>query len=554
MRRLLEYVSKQLGVLTLSQRLALGLSAALIVVSVLWLLQWSSKPDMVPLVNHKFTFDELETLEEAIKQSGLPYKVAGMRIYVREADRYNLVRVVHAADALPDGSLYDMTNVVEDPNPFEDPSSRRFKQDYAKGNELAKIIATAPYVQEARVVINNQEKRRLDGMGYEATATVSVKLVKSRSMTQGMVEGFARLVAHAIAGLKPHNVAVIDLRSLRSYSVPHPDEAGSLDFLSKATDFERSFEKKIRTILTHIPGVQVGVTVDLDTSKSIKELAVYDSPSPRSELMDASEQSLSQQPTGPGVQPNLGQAVMVDPSGGRSTKEKTDTENFPPNMIERERIEQPALSIKRVTATIAIPRSFVVGVYKAQHPDMETAIGDDNEGFVALRNRQVAAVQDSVQNVIQGERDDVKVEIYPDMEWTGADGGFAGAPGGVAGTTSRVETWDAMRLLDAYGRQAGMGLLALLSLGMMMRVVRKSTDELSPKVEEDRSEPREEVIFDAEPPPIGEAGSVSSFLVGREVNDDVLRVQEITNEVTKMVEEDPGAAAELLTRWINDEY
>ena len=53
LRQLLNQITAQLGLLTLSQRLAMGLSAALIVVSLLWLMQWSTTPDLVPLVNYE---------------------------------------------------------------------------------------------------------------------------------------------------------------------------------------------------------------------------------------------------------------------------------------------------------------------------------------------------------------------------------------------------------------------------------------------------------------------------------------------------------------------
>jgi len=163
LRKLLAYLSTQVGSLSVSQQLALAMSAALIAVSMLWLLQWSGRPDLVPLATYDFSFEELDEVETAIQGTGLPYEIRGTHIFVRARDKHNLLRVVSSADALPEGSLYDMAMVVSDPNPFEDPSSRRFKQNFAKGNELAKIIATSPAVKKAAVMINPSEKRRPGG-------------------------------------------------------------------------------------------------------------------------------------------------------------------------------------------------------------------------------------------------------------------------------------------------------------------------------------------------------------------------------------------------------
>lgn len=220
LRQLIRQINAQLSVLTVSQRLAIGLCAALAVVSLLWLLQWSSVPDLVPVVTGGFDFDELSTARQQLAAQGIHHEPRGLGIYVRVSDRRNALRVVNEADALPEGSLFDMEAVVQDGNPFQSPQARAYAQTYAKGNELAKIIATSPFVKKASVVLNPATKRRLGERSDVSTASVTVTLAGSREMTQAMVEGFAKLVAGTVAGLKPHNVFITDARTLRSYSLP----------------------------------------------------------------------------------------------------------------------------------------------------------------------------------------------------------------------------------------------------------------------------------------------------------------------------------------------
>ena len=64
LRQLLTDISVHLGVLTISQRIAIGLCAALAAGSLLWLLQWSTTPEMVPLVMRKFSYEELDAAEQ----------------------------------------------------------------------------------------------------------------------------------------------------------------------------------------------------------------------------------------------------------------------------------------------------------------------------------------------------------------------------------------------------------------------------------------------------------------------------------------------------------
>ena len=42
------------------------------------------------------------------------------------------------------------------------------------------------------------------------------------------------------------------------------------------------------------------------------------------------------------------------------------------------------------------------------------------------------------------------------------------------------------------------------------------------------------------------------FLVGKEVDDDVLRYQELTGEVAKLVGDDPEGTADMLRRWMEE--
>ena len=112
LRQLLVYVNSQMALLTVSQRLAIGLCAALIAGSLLWLLQWSTQPDLTPLLSKDFSYAELEAAETSLKANKIPYEIHGTRIFVSPAERHNALRVAHSAGALPEGSLFDMEAMI----------------------------------------------------------------------------------------------------------------------------------------------------------------------------------------------------------------------------------------------------------------------------------------------------------------------------------------------------------------------------------------------------------------------------------------------------------
>ena len=90
---------------------------------------------------------------------------------------------------------------------------------------------------------------------------------------------------------------------------------------------------------------------------------------------------------------------------------------------------------------------------------------------------------------------------------------------------------------------------------MMTRIAKKATPKPSApgtKVELDKHA-GDEPILTIESHPVGQATAPESMLVGREVDEETLRYQELGTEVSKMVEEDPEGAAQLIRRWIDVE-
>lgn len=556
LRQLVSNISAQLRVLSVSQRLAIGLCAALAAVSMLWLLQWSTKPELVPLLTHDFSYDELDAAEKSLKDNGVPYEIRGTRLLVPARARHNALRLLHAAEALPDGGMFDMEAVVTDSNPFQSPEARVYAQTYAKGNELAKIISTSPYVSSASVILNPVTKRRLGGITDIPSASVTVKLAGGREMTQEVVEGFAKLVAGAVAGLKPHRVYIIDAKTLRSYGVPQPGDAASFDVLSMIKRHEEHYLAKILGKLSDIPGVQVAVTVELDLTKRITQNIKHDPPQPKIESSNSAEQSSAGRATEPGVQANLGQALTAGGSGPSNSTEETSVENFEPKISQTETIEQMPFATRHVTAAVGIPRSFIVGVYRAQHAEDADDPKDDDPDFISIRDAQVLRVKTSVERIIMAKTpNDVEVDVYPDMEWTADGSSWSRAPGGLRLAEQGADSFDAEALISSYAPQAGLVAMALVSLFMMMRMVRKSSELAGDRarVIRDAAEPPEDdMMLTVGPSPIGEAEVSESALTGQELDPESLRYQELGQEVSKMVEDDPASAAELVRQWVDD--
>ncbi len=555
LRQLLSQIQTRLSVLSVSQRIAIGLCAALIAGSFLWLLQWSGAPDLVPLVTRDFSYSELDTAEQSLKSNNIAYEIHGTTVLVRAADRHNVLRLLHAANALPEGSLFDMAAAVADQNPFQAPEQREYAQNFAMGNELAKIIATAPFVKEARVLINPRTRRRLGGVMDVPTASVALNLEPAHDINDAMVDGFAKLVAGAVAGLKPQNVAITDVRTGRAFNVPNPEDMLSFDALGMEQKREDHLRSKILASLADVPGVRVAVRVELDTTKKVTQKLKHDAPQTKTESTQSSETSDGGKATESGVQANLGQAVTENAGGQSNSNEESKTENFEPKLSQSETIEQLPFAVKKVTAAVGVPRSFVAGVFQLRFPD-KTDPRDDDPDFVTLRDEQIKRIRASVERIVMAKSpEDVEVDVYPDVEWGMEGGTWSRAPGGAGVVRAGAEQFDPVGMLRSYGPQLGLGFLALMSLFMVSRIAKRAST-VTASIAADgvvSHGPRgEEPLLAAGAYPIGKATQSESVLTGREVDAETLRYRELGEEVSKLVEDDPEGAAQLIRRWIED--
>ena len=110
-------------------------------------------------------------------------------------------------------------------------------------------------------------------------------------------------------------------------------------------------------------------------------------------------------------------------------------------------------------------------------------------------------------------------------------------PGGTIGET-----------LNRYSKEIAVGALALISLFMVSMMVRKSTP--APAVAA-APIPRETPHLDGIPEVAGIVSHGESMLDGMELDEDTVRTQQMLDQVSTLVGENPEAAANLVKRWLN---
>jgi flagellar biosynthesis/type III secretory pathway M-ring protein FliF/YscJ len=149
---------------------------------------------------------------------------------------------------------------------------------------------------------------------------------------------------------------------------------------------------------------------------------------------------------------------------------------------------------------------------------------------------ELAKIRDHVMactNIEQAEK--VKVDTYWD----------------VMPTLSATEPAAANALtfsVSSHAKEVAVGVLAVMSLLMVMFMVRKS-GPVQPATAPAAAAPTPTLggVEDV----AGEASEGAPALDGMELDEDVIRTQQMIEQVATMVKENPDAAASLVKRWMN---
>ena len=187
------------------RRVTAILAAMAMFAAVLGLANLASKPSL-SLLYSGLESGQAGEIVRALDQRGVVYDVQGGSIYVEGARRDEL-RMTLASEGLPRNSSQGY-ELLDNLSGFGT-TSQMFDAAYwrAKEGELARTIAASPQIAAARVHIAHQGATPFQ---RDLKPTASVVLTASGEVSAAQARALRYLVASAVAGLDPDDVAVID--------------------------------------------------------------------------------------------------------------------------------------------------------------------------------------------------------------------------------------------------------------------------------------------------------------------------------------------------------
>ena len=539
-------ISDMFRSMTPGARLTAGLLLVMVVVSLGYLFtQQVSGTDVYLMNGAPIPASQQAAMEAAFAKAGLnTYEFEGSRIRVPAGQKAAYMGALADAKALPPDFGSYITDAIENTGQFSSSRQDEQRMNAAKQKELAQILCSMRGIENAAVLFDCERRRGLNAENLK-TASVSVKPLGSEELTSQQVSKIRYTVAFAYAGLKPENVTVTDLNG-RTYPGGE-DIAGTgpeSDRLGQAKQREEALWKsKIENLLSYVQGAIVTTYVELDNKRvSHTDKITYgdDGAKPIPIMSKEESDSRSSEGAPPAGPPGLkaqganGPATLaMSRKGSSKSEDKSKSEQGSVINTKHEVTEEFPFTTKLVKVSVALPSSYLAGIWKQRNPTEEGAepAEPDQAALDTIRDEEVTRITDLVGALLPKPtagaataKDLVAVSVFQNI---------AGEPIPEPGMAQNAMAWFA----KSWSMLVMVG-LAGFSLLMLRSMVRGTVVAPTPNAPEAATAEGETPVDESESPPAARLARFSGS--GPSLRD----------ELSELVHEDPDSAANILRTWI----
>jgi len=533
-------------------RIATALLLVLVILSAVYLFQYQvASGDEYLLGGRSFSQSELTAIEAAFSKAGLgKSQIVGSQIRIPRGKKELYLAAIADGNALPADFYKYLDDAIKADNPFSSARSLEMRRWNAKQKELSLIIGRMNGIQSATVQYDEETRR---GLGQQKQKTAMVALqTSSGQLDEEQVKAIRNVVASAYAGLDRRNITITDLSGATYGGAIGPDglpEDESLYAAHKAR-YERWFQGKIQKQLGYIPGVIIGVNAELNPEVLRNTTNVKFDPKPVTvATKESSKEQTSHAPLvagRPGAQSNgVGNSPVAlqqgTSSGGESqtTETRSDIQNVPGH--DTTLTQFAPLVPRKITASIDIPASYYVEVWKKRNPQPadKPAKQPDPAEIATIETETKNRIKETVRNLLPdvdkgtNPYPHIVVESYTDLPRVAATPPTLAA----SANTWLAENWQTLAMV-------GVGLLSLLMLRSMVRSPARASSAM-PATAAPPAQPR----LAAHEPPADEDDLEPVRVLKSRFS---MTGPDLKSELREIVKENPDAAATILRSWIGE--
>lgn len=544
-------ISAQLAGLSSSQKMLTAALVAIMVMTLIWWGRYAGDPEMEPVLDQSFSAQDVSRITASLTSRGIRYTVSGDRILVPADRKFEVIAALSYAHLMPRDTTSGFDEMMTKyNNPFQPDSINQKLFNHGKEMMLSQIIQNFPDVAKADVMIDPTRETHVSS-SVEPSATVTLTMQDGVQANDQLVDAAADVVQGAESGLARSRIKVVvggvprRLHDTEDGSNLNGSGSDQLELQQKA---EMHRENQIKDYFSYIPDLKVFVTVKVDATSTQAHSQTYDPKKVVQKELETTSNTIESNNTSPpsgdpGVRPNVGLDVGGSAGAGGSTSNETkETTKFGVFASNEERNTTiPAGSTTIVAASVRVPIAYFEAIYTKKNPDVKSVT---DAQLKPLIDEELPKIKTDVMKCTGlATPNDVAVETY-------LDGAQVAAVAPQTASALSVST-----LVGSHGRELMLGGLAVMSLFMVSMMVRKSTPALAAPLAAGGGAGAVAAgpvgTLNMEEALAGEATGGGTMLNGMELDDDAVRNQQMLEQVSSMVKENPDAAANLVKRWMN---
>ena len=344
--------------LGLNQRVSLVVAALAVVGGLIGVVMWSQRPDY-QLLYARLGDKDAAAVISYLETQNIPHKVTanGSAVQVPSSMVYKL-RMDLASKGLPSGEGVGFEIFDKGQFGLSDFVQRTNYLRAVQG-ELARTIMQLQGVRGARVMIVQPENRLLlTEQGVKSTASVFVDVGGGR-LEIDQVNAIRHLVANAVQGLMPDQVAVVDNRgrTLSEELKQDPTLGTASSQIRYREQVEDYFSKKVETMLAAVIGpgnavVRVSADIDTEATTTSSEKWNPDGQVVRSQTQTEDTNNTTETRAGSapaGVSANVPEKAQANPEATRPTSQSEQNRK---NKTVTYEIDRTTTSVTRNPGTI----------------------------------------------------------------------------------------------------------------------------------------------------------------------------------------------------------
>jgi flagellar M-ring protein FliF len=381
---------------------ALGLLALLAVM----VLRAGSNDQMALLYGDLDPRDAGQIVDQ-LNRRHVPYRLGagGAQILV-PADQVPEARMLLAKDGLPSGGSIGYELFDRGDGFLFSAFQQKISETRAMEGELARTIRSIHGIRQARVHLVLPHREPFAREQQDAQASVMLTMIGAQRLDKEGVQAILNLVAAAVPGLRPHNIAVIDARgdllARAGEPVSQLTQASSAEEVRHATELRlsRAVEEMLEKTLG--PGrvrAEAAVRMNFDKVSETKELFDPDGQVTRSTQSVNSTSKSTEANAAVTAQNNLPNADNSNQNNGSQEGRQEETTNYEIGKTVRTLLqEQPR--IDRISLAVMVDGAEIPGAdgkpvwqpRSAEDLDRITALVKSAIGFDDKRGDQVNVV------------------------------------------------------------------------------------------------------------------------------------------------------------------